>query len=69
LLDANPLAGVKCDREKNPRRPVATWERYQATLAKVQELQASASNELARQRRIKLEMALVLATAAARDAI
>jgi integrase len=66
ILDANPLAGAKRDREKNPRRPVATWERYQATLVKVQQLQASASSELARRRWIKLEMALILAEATGR---
>jgi len=38
LLEHNPLAGVKRPREKNPKRPVATWERYQQTLAKVREL-------------------------------
>ncbi len=38
LLEHNPLAGAKRPREKNPKRPVATWERYQQTRAKVQEL-------------------------------
>jgi integrase len=32
LLDRNPLRGVRLPREKNPRRPVATEERYRATL-------------------------------------
>jgi len=31
LLDQNPLAGIRKPREKNPRRPVASWERFEAT--------------------------------------
>lgn len=33
LLERNPLRGISLPREKNPRRPVATEERYRATLA------------------------------------
>ncbi len=67
LLDTNPLAGVPREREENPLRPMATVERYEATLAKVHELQAAAADESsARQRWIKLELALVLAEATGR---
>lgn len=38
LLSQNPLAGVKRPREKNPKRPITTWDRYQITRAKVDEL-------------------------------
>lgn len=38
LLDHHPLAGVKRLKEKNPKRPVATWERYLTTRAQIQEL-------------------------------
>ncbi len=38
LLDQNPLAGIKKPREKNPRRPVATWERFQANQKAAQQL-------------------------------
>ena len=31
LLDRQSLAGVRRVREQNPRRPIATWERFQAT--------------------------------------
>lgn len=27
MLEHNPLAGVRRPREKNPKRPIATWER------------------------------------------
>jgi integrase len=30
LLDCDPLRGLRAPREKNPRRPVATFERYRA---------------------------------------
>lgn len=36
-LERNPLAGVRREREKNPRRAVATWERFTATRAAMQE--------------------------------
>ena len=38
LLDRNPLAGVRRMREQNPRREVATWERFTATRAAIAEL-------------------------------
>src|SRR6266702_381940 len=43
LLDANPLAGVRREREQNPTRPVASWERFQRTRAAMQALQEEAA--------------------------
>lgn len=48
LLDQNPLAGIKRPKEKNPKRPVASWERYQATRRTVQNLAAATTSEIAR---------------------
>jgi integrase len=61
LLDHNPLAGVRRIREANPRRPVATWERFQKTRAAMRALQAAGPTEVERQRWLKIELALVLA--------
>jgi integrase len=66
LLDQHPLAGVKRIREKNPKRPVATWDRFQKTRQAVQDLQQNAKTELARRKWLKLELALVLAEATGR---
>lgn len=66
LLDQNPLAGFKRPREKNPKRPVATWERFQATKKKIQELAANAKSDVARLKWLKLELALTLAEATGR---
>jgi integrase len=68
LLEHHPLAGVRRPREKNPKRPVATWERYQVTRGKVQELSNGAKNEVSRRKwlKLKLKLALVLAEATGR---
>ena len=66
LLVFNPLGGVRRIRELNPRRPVATWERFQATRAAMQSLAAASPDELVRRRWVKLELALVLAEATGR---
>ncbi len=66
LLERHPLAGVRRPREKNPKRPVATWERYQVTRRKVQELSSGAKNDVSRRKWLKLELALVLAEATGR---
>jgi len=42
LLDFHPLQGIPRPREPNPKRPVATWERYQATRLAAQRLAAEA---------------------------
>jgi integrase len=66
VLECNPLRGVKLPVEKNPRRPVATWDRFQATRMAMQQLTAAATAERERMRWIKLELALVLAEATGR---
>jgi integrase len=60
-LDGNPLAGVRREREENPRRPVATWDRFRATRRAMQKLARRAATDAERVRWIKLELALVLA--------
>lgn len=77
LLDANPLSGVRRDREQNPVRPVASWERFERTREAMQELQREAADrhaadekpvlaELEETRWVKMELALVLAEATGR---
>ncbi len=66
LLEHNPLSGVRRVRELNPKRPVATWERFQATRAAMQALGAAAESENERTRWTGVELALVLAEATGR---
>jgi len=65
-IDSNPLQGVRRPREADPRRPVATWERFTATKAAMQKLAAESRSELERVRWVKMELALVLAQATGR---
>jgi integrase len=65
-LDSNPLGGVRRVREPNPKRPVATWERYQASRKAMQQLAGSTEVEAERLRWVRLELALVLAEATGR---
>lgn len=50
-LERHPLVGIRREREKNPRRAVATWERFTATRAAMQRFGETARNnaELAAQ--------------------
>lgn len=66
LLEHNPLAGVKRVRELNPKRPVATWERFQRTRVAIQTLQVAAESGPERTRWTRMELALVLAEATGR---
>jgi integrase len=66
LLEQNPLAGVKRPREKNPKRPVATWERYQATRKAIDEMVVNAKSDTSRRKWLRLELALTLAEATGR---
>jgi len=61
LLAFHPLAGVRIDRERNPRRPVATSERFERTRAAIQQLHDAATSDRECRRWLKVEMALVLA--------
>ncbi len=66
LLPYNPLQGVKLPREKNPQRPVATWERFEKTREALETLQREATSEAKSQSWIKVELALVLVEATGR---
>jgi integrase len=67
LLSTNPLAGVRGVREVNPKRPVATWERFEATRAAMRELaEINAANPARYQKWVRMELALVLAEATGR---
>lgn len=63
MLNFHPLAAVRRILEKNPKRPVATWERYQLTRAAMQELASEATTDTERVRWVKMELCLVLAEA------
>ena len=61
LLDANPLAGARRVSDPNPRRPVATWDRYMATRTAMRDAGTAAADETDRRQWVKAELALVLA--------
>ena len=61
LLQRNPLQGVKRIREKNKKQPVATWERYEATIAAMQKLRTESESDDDRSRWVRMEFALFLA--------
>jgi integrase len=66
LLEYEPLRGVSTPVEKNPRRPVASLERYQATRTAMQRLGQSCGSDAERVRWVQVELALVLAEATGR---
>lgn len=66
LLEYNPLLGVRRVRELNPKRPLATWERFQTTRVAIQTLQVATESEAERTRWTRIELALVLAEATGR---
>jgi integrase len=67
LLDRNPLAGVRLPaRGSNPRRPVATQERFTATRQAIALLRDESETESDRLKWLKLDLALVLAHATGR---
>jgi integrase len=61
LLEENPLRGVKFPREPNPRRPVATFDRFEKVREAIQQLAAGAPTVRERDKWIRLELALALA--------
>lgn len=61
LLLRNPLRGIKRVSEKNKKQPVATWERYEATIAAIQKLRSESDSDEARIRWTRIEFALFLA--------
>jgi integrase len=66
LLEANPLEGLKLEREKNPRRPVATWERFEQTRRAISELRDGEGESADRLRWVQLDLALVIVEATGR---
>lgn len=66
LLDKNPLDGARRPRRENPRRPVASWQRFERTRAAIAELAGAAKNDDERSKWIRLEMALVIVEATGR---
>jgi integrase len=66
LLDFNPLDGLRFERERNPRRAVASVERFQATRKTIQDLAGTAEAEEDRARWTRLDLALFLAEATGR---
>ena len=62
----NPLEGIRRPREKNPRRPVATLERFEKTREAIQSLTVEADTDTERRKWLRLELALVLAEATGR---
>ena len=61
LLEENPLRGVKFPREPNPRRPVATFDRFEKVQEAIQQLMAEAPSVRECDKWIRLELAFVLA--------
>ena len=67
LLDRNPFDGVRLpSRGTNPRRPVATHERFVETRRAIGRLRSEAESDLELRKWLKLELALVLAEATGR---
>ena len=65
-LEHHPLAGVPRPAEANPRRPVATFERFARTRAAMQDFAGRAASAAERDRWVRMELALVLAEATGR---
>jgi integrase len=65
-LEENPLRGVRLPRERNPRRPLTTFDRYERVRAAIQRLAAEATSDQERARWVRLELALLLAEATGR---
>jgi integrase len=65
-LERNPLDGVRLERERNPVRSWATYDRFLAVRDAVGKLRESAASETERTRWTRLELALVIAEATGR---
>ncbi len=63
LLENNPLRGVKLPKEEDPRRPVATYDRFLKLREAAQDMAATAPQQRGRDRWKRWELALVLAEA------
>ncbi len=60
-LEMDPLEGLRFEKERSPKRPLASHERYETTLKGLRELAANEPDERGRLRWIRLELALFLA--------
>lgn len=60
-LELDPLEGLRFEKERSPKRPVASAERYEATHEAVRQLAANESHDRGRLRWLRLELALFLA--------
>jgi integrase len=65
-LERDPLDGVKVEQEQNPRRPIASFLRFEKTRAALQQLAEAAVDLPVKHRWIKIEFALVIAEATGR---
>lgn len=65
-LDFNPLDGLRFDRERNPRRAVASVERFDSSRKAIQEMGATAESDEDRDRWTRLDLGLFLAEATGR---
>jgi integrase len=61
MLAENPLRAVRLQREQNPRRPVATYDRFERVRQAIRRLASDATASRERDRWIRLELPLVLA--------
>lgn len=61
LLAEYPLRGARFPREQNPRRPVATFDRFDRVRQNIRRQADAAPSAAERDRWIRLELALVLA--------
>ena len=66
LLAFDPLFGMRRARERNPKRPMASVERFQKTRDAMQALAAEGQSGMEKARWLKMELALVLAEATGR---
>jgi hypothetical protein len=55
--------------EKNPRRPVATYERFQQTLETLRALAANARQRRGRRKWLRVMLALIIAEATGGDLV
>lgn len=60
-LELDPLEGLRFDKERSPKRPVASAERYEATREVARQLAANEPHSRGRLRWLRLELALFLA--------
>jgi len=65
-LERNPLDGIRLDRERNPSRQVATYERFEKVRQAIRDLTSEAGTDADRVRWLRLELAFVIVEATGR---